>query len=184
MDRAGWIIVRRIVSAPFWVASGLFLMVVCVAWLPFFEEVGTGIFLTSIYGIIAIGLLLPALLLWGRQYLEFVTCFYLIGVGGHVAIFSGFTWLIAMGFFDGLAPDDFDFDLGKRMAIGSVIAAAVPNIETHTPVDDEDSRKNVLRTAGTNVMEMDDTAGQEGFLMTNRRMSAVRQMRARPRKVK
>jgi type VI secretion system secreted protein VgrG len=65
-----------------------------------------------------------------------------------------------------------------------VIAAAVPNVETHTPVDEEDSRKNVLRTAAGNVMELDDTAGQEGFLMTNRSMGAVRQMRARPRKLK
>jgi hypothetical protein len=51
-------------------------------------------------------------------------------------------------------------------------------------VDEEDSRKNVLRTAAGNVMELDDTAGQEGFLMTNRSMGAVRQMRARPRKLK
>ena len=65
-----------------------------------------------------------------------------------------------------------------------VITAAVPNVETHTPVDEEDSRKNVLRTASGNVMEMDDTAGQEGFLMTNRNMGAVQQMRARPRKLK
>jgi len=64
-----------------------------------------------------------------------------------------------------------------------IIVGTVPNDETRAPVDGEDSRKNVLRTSSGNMFELDDTPGQEGFYMSNRKMGAVKQMRARPRKL-
>ncbi|MHC4411050.1 MAG: type VI secretion system Vgr family protein [Planctomycetota bacterium] len=65
-----------------------------------------------------------------------------------------------------------------------VIIGTVPNTETRAPVDSENRMKNVIRSGGSNWLELDDAPGQEGFLMTNKKMGAIRVMRTRPRGTK
>ena len=63
-----------------------------------------------------------------------------------------------------------------------IIAGSVPNVETRGPVEDENHMKNVIRSGGSNWIELDDAPGQEGIMMTSKKMGATRVMRARPRK--
>ena len=62
-----------------------------------------------------------------------------------------------------------------------VILGTVPNPETRAPVDSENHMKNVIRSGGSNWLELDDAPGQEGILMTSKKMGAIRVMRTRPR---
>ena len=58
-----------------------------------------------------------------------------------------------------------------------VIAGAVPNRNTVSPVTSGNSNKNIQRSSSGNTIEMDDTPGQEGLTMANGGMTGVMSFR-------
>ncbi|MFN0151574.1 MAG: type VI secretion system tip protein TssI/VgrG [bacterium] len=59
-----------------------------------------------------------------------------------------------------------------------IIAGAVPNPQTDSPVVADNSRKNVIRTGGANEIEIDDSEGSERIKMTTPHGNTVLQLGA------